>query len=883
MSADIAWGPPCHCQGEIKSLDKGCPADIREIMIKGCKDAMRAHGGPVQYLEHRYSTPDHLKAYAAKLWKLFPASKSLGPVQLSYPVPHVAATATECPTLIFHIASLSFRASGTDRELPHLEVANLLVDELCTDGFATTEPLKIDAAEERLRRDGVPAPWTSENVAHNIPAFGVGFEKGVARNATLHLMLSLILDDDVDLQKVLPTLYASLFNIKCSYQLHPDTESRIFAAFKASSRGSIRKAPSVISWVVVLKKLQLSTAGSEATPTAGVVQRWNRTASKREQLSGAKAQAIKNCLELMSESDSAKLIECISICGWDHGPVTEEALASKKIFPGHCSRTVSSKAWTNKQLITPESSSLMWTKLISTHLSKPLWARAKTGKKILEDRAEEAAVVWHFGQEALQLVPIPKSRLQEGYYDKYTANDPKLELEIQTLHALKSPDVTPRDIPTLKALLDSHKGGNCAALVLVENRLAIDATKLEESTFEKVMSELSFDRTVVRQFLQSISNFENATYAKKLEWELGQYRLSEEAASAFQTKFCSFVMYEKTQDVFDKYQALLKHAKTAFSVSSEKIAVWVFLNWVAPSMLSSEDLDVQSNLMSMIMSGNDKSMGLVMMPQFTYKKGQLFLVENMVRQMLSSRMLNFDTKFALNFKEKRDLRDGRPLCYDGRIVVPLSYNPADYLWAKSSVMQGRCELADQLPQKSMRTIEDLSPTALPMSTDLDGTIRGAMKYSQIGEDGLQKLLDASLDNGVMSQFDGTSALIIGDLSPGVGGISSTCLSRGSVTCQCPASTSHSAAIRSNTSGSCTMRPASFVSCIARASCQCLATQMPYKRCLMVNKSSVLLCRRCTCWWFNQDRKPRPPRWWSRPKSSRSGTIIRPLELVSEAS
>ena len=206
-------------------------------MIKGCKDAMRAHGGPVQYLEHRYSTPDQLQAYAAKLWKLFPASKSPGPVQLSYPVPHVAATATECPTLIFHIASLSFRASGTDRELPHLEVANLLVDEFCTDGFVATEPLKIDAAEERLQRDGVPAPWTSENAAHNILAFGVGFEKGVARNATLHVMLTLIMDDDVDLQKVLPTLYASVFNIKCAYQLHPDTESRIFAAFKASSRG----------------------------------------------------------------------------------------------------------------------------------------------------------------------------------------------------------------------------------------------------------------------------------------------------------------------------------------------------------------------------------------------------------------------------------------------------------------------------------------------------------------------------------------------------------------------------------------------------------------------------------------------------------------------
>ena len=140
-------------------------------------------------------------------------------------------------------------------------------------------------------------------------------------------------------------------------------------------------------------------------------------------------------------------------------------------------------------------------------------------------------------------------------------------------------------------------------------------------------------------------------------------------------------------------------------------------------------------------------------------------------------------------------------------------------------MQGRCELADQLPQKSMRTIEDLSPTALPMSTDLDGTIRGAMKYSQIGEDGLQKLLDASLDNGVMSQFDGNSALIVSDLSPNVGHLFDVFVAKHR-NFQCPASTSHSAAIRSNTSGSRTLRRAPFVTCIARASCQCLATQIP---------------------------------------------------------
>ena len=41
------------------------------------------------------------------------------------------------------------------------------------------------------------------------------------------------------------------------------------------------------------------------------------------------------------------------------------------------------------------------------------------------------------------------------------------------------------------------------------------------------------------------------------------------------------------------------------------------------------------------------------------------MVENMVRELLCNRHMNFDKKFALVFNERRDRRDRRPLCYDG--------------------------------------------------------------------------------------------------------------------------------------------------------------------------------------------------------------------------
>ena len=88
----------------------------------------------------------------------------------------------------------------------------------------------------------------------------------------------------------------------------------------------------------------------------------------------------------------------------------------------------------------------MWTKLIRRHLSMPAQLQTKVGKAALEMKAEDAAVtvVWHLGQEAMKLVPLEASRVQKEVYDKYVHGDPKLELEIQSLHAMKPPDATCR-------------------------------------------------------------------------------------------------------------------------------------------------------------------------------------------------------------------------------------------------------------------------------------------------------------------------------------------------------------------------------------------------------------------------------------------------------
>ena len=89
------------------------------------------------------------------------------------------------------------------------------------------------------------------------------------------------------------------------------------------------------------------------------------------------------------------------------------------------------------------------------------------------------------------------------------------------------------------------------------------------------------------------------------------------------------------------------------------------------------------------------------------------------------RGLNIDMKWAFPFKSKIDVRDNRPLMYDGRLVVPTQTKEHDFVFKNTPIMQGRTELAEMLPSSQMKVIEDVSATALPRSTDLDGAVKGA--------------------------------------------------------------------------------------------------------------------------------------------------------------
>ena len=89
------------------------------------------------------------------------------------------------------------------------------------------------------------------------------------------------------------------------------------------------------------------------------------------------------------------------------------------------------------------------------------------------------------------------------------------------------------------------------------------------------------------------------------------------------------------------------------------------------------------------------------------------------------------------FKGKADQRDNRALVYDGR-VVEHNNKEADDVFKNTPIMQGRTEMAEMMAGGKMRVIEDVSATAVPSHTDVNGTVRGHRSMPSWGKMNLRR-------------------------------------------------------------------------------------------------------------------------------------------------
>ena len=96
------------------------------------------------------------------------------------------------------------------------------------------------------------------------------------------------------------------------------------------------------------------------------------------------------------------------------------------------------------------------------------------------------------------------------------------------------------------------------------------------------------------------------------------------------------------------------------------------LNWSAPATQSDKAQEAQGTVFAQLVGQSPENIGLLLCPVFHYKRNQIFSLEHCMVKGLASRGVEVDCQASLIYKDKTDLRDGRPLVYPLRVVRPLT-------------------------------------------------------------------------------------------------------------------------------------------------------------------------------------------------------------------
>lgn len=576
--------------------------------------------------------------------------------------------------------------------------------------------------------------------------------------------------------QVFPTLFWQIREIRCLFFDQVLPRDALFHNFKLAGRGSIRKPPNLVDWVHSLRQLE-KRAGDRDTQS--IIKTWNGQCTQALQIVGRKAQALKNLWENFPEKALDILTDMVSTFGWEESGWTEEGLASKRILPGYVFRCTTSKSWTARQTVTKESCVLMLER-IQRQMSRGS-LQGKLVEKKLAERAQQAAVVDSIQAELLSNLTIPAEDLVD-WKDNFLNGDAMFDLEISSAMLRHDDNFTYKDIQSVRALVDKHAGRALGSnkVQMMNEKVRVQATELEESTYQLLRKQMDYDVEAFKCYLTRVSSVEMSIHHKKEEWMVQAHSISEEAAQHWWDGKVSLLNAEQLGPlgISGDYKAIVAEVSKRHSVLADQVVPVAFVNWTAPCQINKEVMKIQADLLAEAMHHKD-SIGLVLSPQYAYKSTELWLAEQAMMTLLMERRLRVFMKWALMFQEQTDVRDKRSLAYDGRILVPEEVAMADkkgYLWQGARVMRGRTELAKQLAAKNMMVVEDFREGALPAST-ADFRVKGAAKAAQLGEDAMQKVLDAVMEGPEWGAQQGKMVLLVMEINPGVGNMLDAMISR----------------------------------------------------------------------------------------------------------
>ncbi|CAE7932565.1 unnamed protein product [Symbiodinium necroappetens] len=180
------------------------------------------------------------------------------------------------------------------------------------------------------------------------------------------------------------------------------------------------------------------------------------------------------------------------------------------------------------------------------------------------------------------------------------------------------------------------------------------------------------------------------------------------------------------------------------------------VNFVAPALIKAEHQAAMLKVTQHSLA-DVQNVAVLLAPLFSYKKNGRYNEEKAVLQRVSMTGAQMDRVFSLIFNDKLDDRDDRPLVYPGHLLTSPSVDlqaSGSFLWKKAALFRrSRTNEANQLSGKDMIIMEQVGESVLPGSTSVEmaTTVKGAMKWAQIGADAAMKLLHALLESRFVHQ------------------------------------------------------------------------------------------------------------------------------------
>ncbi|CAK8990693.1 Uncharacterized protein SCF082_LOCUS2343 [Durusdinium trenchii] len=751
--SDAVMSPSAMGTSTALYIDATTDEGVFDLILKEIKSA----GGPRQLIHNHFplaaSRPEQLGALLEKMVPPLPTQSYLE----KYPIPACfPGQENQQEPIIVQLCHFSAENWASLREPPTLHVASQLVWQFCADGFVShDEPVMIRIKDSSLGHDG-PIAFGS-----------IGFLKGAARVTTAIAIVVCCSSLGIQVPAV---LRESLQSIKCKHIRLSSRTDELFFNMKKSQRGSIRKAPSAISWVVSLRN---TFAGNKSLDPAGIIKQWNGICARSDRLVGAKAMSVTNLFQL-PEKCLDIILDTVSIYGWEGCPFSDESLQSKKLLPSFnhkSARTPKGSPWQTRLRNTPESCLLTF-QMVASRWSglKNMERRKPLSRTQLEEKCAVCALACAVVDELAVQIPNVEAVLQEKFLKRLQGGDAVLEMDLLGAVEAKEELWVPRENACVMGLLNElsvdKKDPSLAATDLDGAKLVLDT-----SAMRLVIQELEYDEQCLDAYLSKLDSYTIRLTRQKQEWiHKRMDRAKTSVNKWFDAKVISHCWPEKIDGAaaINMMQQIEDSAKKWMQQLQLRTTAFLFVtNFAAPSLLKSEIVPCVLNLVGHMMSSHaETSAGVFLSPTFIWK-GTLFQEEFGLLRTLSSAGCVVDTNFQLLFdiKSKVDARDLRPLAYPGRFLGPMASSlTGEWLWASSVLQKSRRTLgeAKQVPSKNMIFMEDLSPTSLPSMTS---TIHGAQKHAQIGSDAAEKLLRSAVD-GV--SFPSTMGLVVVDLVPNVG-------------------------------------------------------------------------------------------------------------------